>query len=149
MSPAKSTWPRTLPTVPNRPSAPLSSPVNAKLVPVATPMSGVVKAAEVMAGEFARTMLPDPVEAFPRAVTVPEAGKVRVVGAAAVKATEKAPAVLKDPPLAIDRVPVVVVIVRPLIEVAVAIPSDGVVSAMFVAARPLGSVVEACSVVPL
>lgn len=67
---------------------------------VAAPNAGVVRL-----GEVERTMSPEPVTVFPRAVTVPVDGSVRFVVPVAVKVTAKAPrvvkecAVLKDPPV--------------------------------------------------
>jgi len=93
------------------------------LVAVATPRTGVVSV-----GDVARTMLPEPVVALPSAVTVPLVGSVSEVAAVAVSVVENAPAVAKVLPLASDSVPVVVLIDRPLMLVAVATPRTGVVS---------------------
>ena len=56
------------------------------LVAVATPILGVVSV-----GEVARTMLPEPCTAFPRAVTVPLVGKVKEVAAESVSVRPKFP----------------------------------------------------------
>lgn len=58
------------------------------LVAVATPSVGVTSV-----GLVARTMLPEPVDALPRAVTVPLVGNVRFVAPVNVNAAVKAPIV--------------------------------------------------------
>jgi len=93
------------------------------LVPVAAPMLGVV-----IVGELARTIAPEPVTEFPRAVTVPLVGSVNVVAPVTVNVVEKAPDSARVAPLGIVNVPVPDVIVRPFTLVAVATPSVGVVS---------------------
>ena len=89
---------------------------------MAAPMLGVV-----IVGELARTIAPEPVTEFPRAVTVPLVGSVNVVAAVTVNVVEKAPDSARVAPLGIVNVPVPDVIVSPFTLVAVATPSVGVV----------------------
>jgi len=75
---------------------PVAGAVNVTLlmvVAVATPREGVTSE-----GDVARTMLPEPVVAFPRAVTVPELGRVRDVLADTVKDVVNAPVNDNAPP---------------------------------------------------
>ena len=73
--------------------APETAPVAARLVPVAAPMFGVVSV-----GLVARTMLPLPTTALPRAVTVPVVGSVSVVVPVEVSVIDDAPLVIRFPP---------------------------------------------------
>jgi len=90
-------------------------------VAVAAPILGVVKV-----GELAKTIAPVPVVLLPKTVTVPEAaGKVKTVLSVPINISVLlAVKVLPEP---IVRVPVVVAMVKPFIELAVAAPMLGVV----------------------
>jgi len=91
------------------------------LVAVAAPSVGVTNT-----GLDARTIEPDPVVVLPSAVTVPLVGSVRLVAPVAVNVVLNAPDVARVLPFASVRMPVVLLIVRPLTLVAVAAPSVGV-----------------------
>ena len=111
----------------------------ARLVPVATPMTGVPKV-----GEVAKTTTPVPVSSeitpanwadvvaanterlFADEVKVPVVGKVAFVAPVEVSVMLFAPEVAKVEPFAKVSVPVLVVMVRPLRLVAVATPNTGV-----------------------
>ena len=95
------------------------------VVAVAAPIEGVVSV-----GLVARTMLPLPTTALPRAVIVPDVGNVNDVVPVAVNVCENAPDVANVLPLASVRVAVVpgFVIVTLLTVVAVAAPIEGVTS---------------------
>ena len=92
------------------------------LEPVASPMLGVVSV-----GEPARTIAPEPVTEFPKAVTVPLVGSVNVVAPVTANVVENAPDTANVTPFGIVSVPVPDGIVRPFSLVAVATPSVGVV----------------------
>lgn len=109
------------------------------LVAEATPIVGVVRV-----GLVARTTLPDPVEAFPSAVTVPLVGSVSAVAPVDVKVMEFAPLVASvDPSAKVNVAPVAgAVIVTLLTLVAAATPSVGVVSVGLVARTMLPEPVD-------
>lgn len=136
--------PCVVPCVPvvSAPAVVVNAPVTVKLVPVAAPMTGVVKV-----GDVASTILPEPVVLFPRAVTVPEVGRVRVVVPVVVNVVLNAPEVASVEPSANVRVAPVAgaVTVTLLMVVADATPKVGVVSVGLVANTTLPEPVVANS----